>query len=99
MKTHIGKIGRLKSEIREALGRRLEDGERGVEILGWLNGLPDVQRVLKEQFEGRPISKQNLSAWRNDGHVEWLQRHEKRQVLQGVAETAERLNEATGGRD
>jgi hypothetical protein len=99
MKTHIGKIGRLTSEIREAVSRRLEDGQRGVEILGWLNGLPEVQRVLKEQFAGRPISKQNLSAWRNDGHVEWLQRHEKRQVLQGVAETAEGLNEAAGGRD
>ena len=99
MKTHIGKIGRLPCEIRDAVGRRLEEGHRGAEILDWLNGLPDVQRVLKEQFEGRPVSKQNLSAWRKDGHVEWLQRHEKRPVLEGLAETAEGLDEAAGGRD
>ena len=99
MTTHIGKIGRLKSEIREALSRRLEDGERGVEILNWLNGLPDVRRVLKEQFGGRPISKQNLSQWRNSGHVEWLQRQDHRQTLQGVAERAEALNDGAGGRD
>jgi hypothetical protein len=99
MKTHIGKIGRLPSKIRDAVGQRLEDGQRGVEILSWLNGLPDVQRVLREQFGGRPISKQNLSAWRNDGHVAWLARHDKRQVRQGVTETAEGLHEAAGGRD
>jgi hypothetical protein len=99
MTTHIGKIGRLKSEIREAVGRKLEDGERGVEILSWLNGLPEVQRVLQEQFGGRPISKQNLSHWRDSGHVEWLQRQDRRLSLQGVAERAEAMSEGTSGRD
>ena len=99
MKTHIGKIGRLKSEIREAVGRKLEDGERGVEILSWLNGLPEVQRVLQEQFGGRPISKQNLSHWRDSGHVEWLQRQDRRLSLQSVTERAETLSEGAPGRD
>ena len=48
MKTHIGKIGRLKSIIRDELNQRIEDGQTGVEILSWLNGLSEVQRVLQE---------------------------------------------------
>jgi hypothetical protein len=48
MKTHIGKIGRLKSIIRDEVNQRIEDGQTGVQILSWLNGLSEVQRVLQE---------------------------------------------------
>jgi hypothetical protein len=99
MKTHIGKIGRLKSIIRDEVNQRIEDGQTGVEILSWLNGLSEVQRVLQEQFGGRPISKQNLSHWRNSGHVEWLQRQDRRLSLQSVTERAETLSEGALGRD
>ena len=55
------------------MSRRLDDGMPGAKILKWLNQLKDVQAVLKTQFGGRLINKQNLSAWRRSGHVEWLQ--------------------------
>jgi hypothetical protein len=67
-----GKIAGLPKEIRTTLNRRLENNEEGPKILKWLNGSPEVRRRLKSQFNGVPISKQNLSEWRNGGYREWL---------------------------
>ncbi len=65
--TRIGKIARLPHELREELNRRLQDGEPGAELVGWLNELPEVQTVLAEHFAGRPITEQNLSEWKTGG--------------------------------
>ncbi len=43
-----GKIARLPKSIRDDLGRRIENGEQGKDVVEWLNGLPAVQDVLKE---------------------------------------------------
>ncbi len=71
-----GKIARLPSGVREGLNYRLQDGELGAPLLEWLNGLPQVQEIIRKQFAGVPISKQNLSEWRSGGYQEWL-RHEE----------------------
>ncbi|MDB6016061.1 MAG: hypothetical protein JWR19_550 [Pedosphaera sp.] len=73
---HIGKIARLPLAVREALNRRLRDGSSRKELVAWLNTLPAVQEVLARQFGGRPILKQNLSAWRHRGYEEWALRRE-----------------------
>ena len=67
MKTRTGKIARLPKVIREELNVRLENGESGKELLAWLNGLPEVQKVIAEQFGGKVVRKQNLSDWRQGG--------------------------------
>jgi len=41
--TRIGKIGRLPRQVREELNRRLLEGEPGITLVDWLNGLPAVQ--------------------------------------------------------
>ena len=46
--SRTGKIARLPKEIREQLNRRLEDGETGVEVSTWLNGLPECQKLVAE---------------------------------------------------
>jgi hypothetical protein len=71
-----GKIARLPHGIREELNERLHDGEDGSGLLDWLNGLPEVAEVLKTQFAGNPISKQNLSEWRLGGYREWAAKQE-----------------------
>jgi hypothetical protein len=53
--------GSLPKSIRDQLGRRIEDGEEGKELVKWLNGLPEVQEILEKQFGGRPVTEQNLS--------------------------------------
>jgi hypothetical protein len=75
--TRNGKIARLPREIREELNRRLDDGEQGVRVLGWLNGLPEVKKVLEEDFEGRAILPWNLTDWRKGGFAEWREQQER----------------------
>jgi hypothetical protein len=74
--TRNGKIARLPRSIRDQLNRRLQDGEEGSTLLEWLNALRAVQEVLKQSFDGQPVSKKNLSEWRHGGYREW-ERHEE----------------------
>src|SRR5438105_1877291 len=72
----IGKIARLPHEIREQLNHRLQDGEKVKSVLEWLNPLPEVQSVLSEHFDGRPINHVNITGWRQGGYADWLVRQE-----------------------
>jgi hypothetical protein len=93
-----GKIVRLPHAIRETLNRRMRDNKRGREILAWLNGLAAVKKILKEQFDGKPINNQNLSNWRRNGHQLWLQKQEPIEAIRGMAEDAGEFSNAAGGR-
>ena len=73
--TRTGKIARLPVEIRHQLNRRLQDGKPGKQLVVWLNSLPEVRAVLKEEFGARPITEQNLSEWKLGGYADW-ERHE-----------------------
>ena len=74
--SRIGKIARLPRQIRTDLNHRLDDGQEGQPLLDWLNKLPLVEQMIDEQFDGVPISPQNLSEWRQGGFREWLLRQE-----------------------
>ncbi len=76
MTTRTGKIARLPFALREQLNRRLRENEPSDPLLAWLNALPEVQTLLKDQFQGSPISRQNLSDWRQGGFAEWEFRQE-----------------------
>jgi hypothetical protein len=88
--TRKGKIAHLPGNIRDELNRRLENGEEGVTLLPWLNALPEVLEILKENFDGLPITKQNLSEWRQGGFREWQIRDDliaqARQLSDGASE-------------
>jgi hypothetical protein len=94
MKTRVGKIARLPKILRDQLNQQLENGVRASDILTWLNALPEVQKVLAEQFDGRPINKQNISEWRHDGYVDWARSRDGRQHWWEMMETAGKLTEA-----
>jgi len=96
MKTRIGKIARLPHTLREQLNHRLADGELGPGLLRWLNGLEEVQECLKEHFDGRPVSGQNLTEWRQGGYRDWELREETRVLAQGFVAEAEELEAETG---
>ena len=72
MRTRKGKIARLPREIRAEINHRLERSEPSPKLLAWLNALPEVRRFIDHDFAGVPISKQNLSEWRQGGFREWL---------------------------
>jgi hypothetical protein len=85
-----GKIARLPRGVRDQLNVRLDDGQEADDILPWLNGLPEVQKIITERFNGVPISPQNLSAWRQGGFQEWLLH---RQLLDSSVHVREHLQE------
>jgi hypothetical protein len=91
MKTRNGKIARLPLEIREQLNCRLADGEPGNRLGEWLNSNPDVMKVMAEQFEGRPITEQNISEWRAGGYEEWLTLHAFLDETRVISENAEEI--------
>jgi hypothetical protein len=95
MNSRIGKIARLPKQIREQINLRLENGERGPTILKWLNGLPEVQKIITEQFAGRPIRPQNLSQWRNGGYVDWLRLQQLREQTRWTTEQSSDLHSDT----
>src|SRR6266404_1408251 len=74
--TRKGKIARLPTDIREQINSRLENGEEGISILTWLNSLPEVQAVLAEVFDSRPVNEVNLSDWKQGGYRDWLVRQD-----------------------
>src|SRR5689334_5444823 len=86
--SRIGKIARLPKAVREELNRRLEDGEQQSRLVEWLNGRPEVQAVLKAEFDGRPINEPNMTAWAQGGFEDWRRQEESLEAAgRVVAET------------
>jgi len=96
MSTRNGKIARLPRMIRNKLNQRLDDGEEGKKLLGWLNRLPEVRAVMAESFEGKPVTEQNLSEWKAGGFAEWAQRQEFLAQARELADDAEELRSVAG---
>ncbi len=72
-----GKIARLPRHIREELNQRLDNSAPSKTILEWVNALPEVQTILKAEFEDKPITRQNLSDWeRSPGFRTWRLRRD-----------------------
>jgi hypothetical protein len=92
MNTRNGKIARLSRFVRDELNERLERSEESPQLLAWLNALPEVKEVVQNGFAGVPISKQNLSEWRQGGFQEWLARQELWEHAQNTKDFAEDLS-------
>lgn len=89
MKSRTGKIARLPKKIRDQLNRRLQNAEPGVQLVEWLNALPSTQRIAREQFDGQPITEQNLSHWRTGGYLDWLRHQEIQNQTRWIVERSD----------
>src|ERR1700730_3783269 len=83
--TRTGKVASLPHNLRDQLNRRLQDGEDGETLIGWLNALPEVKRVLSAKFGGRPLNHQNLTEWKQGGFREWERHAESRALVRSLA--------------
>ena len=83
------KIARLSRDLRERLNRRLQNDEPPSRLLEWLNALPEVKTLLASEFASRPITKQNLSDWKQHGFREW-------EIRQAALEFAQNLDADDG---
>ena len=96
MTSRTSKIGRLPKTLRHQLGLRIEDNHSGVDLVQWLNGLPEVQEIIADQFNGSPISEQNLSDWKQSGHLDWLRHEAAVESARHFLETSDGLDEVSG---
>ncbi len=94
--TRRGKIARLPALVRKELNLRLDEGEEGTALVAWLNGLPEVRAVLARGFDGKDITEQNLTAWRQGGFRDWQRQQEAVDCVHGVAELGRGLAAETG---
>ena len=97
MTARRGKIARMPLRIRQEVCRRIHDGQPGSIILDWLNDLPEASQILAEQFDGVPVSAQNLSDWRDGGYKEWLDHQDRAEQIRSLAELSMDLAKASGG--
>jgi len=89
--TRNGKIARLPKPIRQEINQRLENGATARSLIGWLNDLPEVKAVVQSEFDGHPVSEQNLSQWRKGGYEDWLRHQEALEVVKVLYEQGEEL--------
>lgn len=82
---NFGKIARLPAELRNEICVRLHNGETSATILPWLNARPEAVKLVCEQFDGSPITPQNLSEWKGGEYAKWLSRREKIQNLKELS--------------
>jgi len=94
--TRRGKIARLPQTIREQVNRRLDDGEQGKQIAGWLNTLPEVNQLMEAEFHSQPVNENNLSNWKLGGYVDWQAQQDALDAASQLAEDAAQLDEAGG---
>jgi hypothetical protein len=94
--TSKGKIARLPARLREAVNRRLHDGETAGQVLAWLNAQPETIKACDLHFGGELISPQNLSAWRLGGFQVWLNQKQEIESTKSLSKFAIELAEAAG---
>ena len=90
------KIGRLPFAVRNELNERIRDGAQGPDILGWLNGLKETRKILREMKSG-PVNAQNLTDWRSSGYRDWLDDQDRADRIRRLAEVSQTLATAAGG--
>ncbi|MEQ1749027.1 MAG: hypothetical protein ABL974_06365 [Prosthecobacter sp.] len=94
--TRNGKIARLPKSIRDRLNQQILDGVPGKNLVAWLNEKIEVQILLEEYFNSRPITEQNLSEWKQGGHQDWLKHQEIRDRVRLMGEEGEDLAKEAG---
>jgi hypothetical protein len=97
MKSRVGKIAQLPKAIRDELNQRLENGKQGPQLLKWLNSLPETQEILTKEFENQPITKSNLSDWRQGGYRDWTKDKAREDRIHHLSESGNTLQKAEAG--
>ena len=70
--------------------------EQSARLAIWLNSLEEVKAVLALDFNGRPITEQNVSDWKLGGFVDWQQLQESREWVRIVTDEADQVAEESG---
>lgn len=92
--TRNGKVARMPRVIRDTINLAFESGMEGKAIVAWINTQPEARKVLDLWFDGKPVTKQNLSEWKKGGYKEWLKQQEACDIVRRLIEKANALTVA-----
>lgn len=93
-----GKIHRLPAATRDEICERLNNGQTAEQILGWVNALAPTRKMLRDLFDGKPISPQNLSTFRQGSYFKkWMDDQRKTEAIKDMATFSMRAATAAGG--
>jgi hypothetical protein len=93
----LGKISQLPVDLREQVNHRIYNDDPHHEILIWLNTLPEVRKLIVEEYGGKPISKQNFSEWVQNGYRHWRLRQDALAFASNLDEDDEAIQAAFDG--
>src|SRR5579863_302219 len=89
--TRVGKIARLPFNLRFCVNVALLEGIKVRDLAEWVNELPEVKAILKEEWNGRPITEQNVSVWKKGGYKDWLANQRLAAAAADISSDAEEL--------
>ncbi len=91
-----GKLQTLPLALRDRICFDLLDGKTGVEILGWLNALPEVREHLASRWNGEPISDKNFSDFKTGYFEKWLKQQRDLERQKALHEHAVKIVQSSG---
>jgi hypothetical protein len=91
-----GKIARLPRALRDRINLALYNRCTAKDLCRALNQMPEVQAVMAQYFNGKPLRQQNISEWKQGGYRDWLHH---RQLLEQQRELAADAKDLAGTAD
>jgi hypothetical protein len=91
-----GKIAHLPRALRDRINLALYNRCPAKELARALNQLPEVQAVMAQYFDGRPLKRQNIDEWKHGGYRDWLHH---RQILEQKRELTADARDLSGTAD
>lgn len=87
------KISWFAIEVREELNGYLQNGKPDSEILEWINGVPEVKKILEQR--GSPaVGGRDLEVWRRTGFPTWAIHRKMMEAVNDLAKLRNRVGPA-----
>jgi hypothetical protein len=92
-----GKIAHLPRALRDRINLALYNRCPAKELAHALNQLPEVQAVMAQYFNGKPIRQQNISEWKLGGYRDWLHHRQILEQQRELTADAQALSDTAKG--
>jgi hypothetical protein len=92
-----GKIARLPRELRDRINLALYNRCPAKDLAQALNQMPEVQAIMTQYFDGRPLKQQNISEWKQGGYRDWLHHRQLLEQQRELAADAKDLSDTANG--
>jgi hypothetical protein len=92
-----GKIAHLPRALRDRINLALYNRTPAKDLARALNQMPEVQAIMAQYFNGRPIKRQNVQEWKHGGYRDWLHHRQLLEQKRELAADAKDLSDTAKG--